>query len=46
MSRRYGPLPGWVGERLAKAGSEDLERWADRVLDAASLDEVFGSNGS
>ena len=46
MSRQYGPLPGWVEERLAQATLEDLERWADRVLDAASLDEVFGSNGS
>jgi len=46
MSRQYGPLPGWAEERLAKASVDDLERWADRVLDAASIEEVFGSNGA
>jgi hypothetical protein len=46
MSRHYGPLPGWAEERLAKASVDDLELWADRVLDAASIEEVFGSNGA
>jgi hypothetical protein len=46
ISRHYGPLPGWAEERLAKASVDDLERWADRVLEAASIEEVFGSNGA
>ena len=46
MSRQYGPLPGWAEERLAKASVDDLEQWADRVLDAVSIEEVFGSNGA
>ena len=36
---------GWVDQRLNKATEKDLERWTDRVLDARSLEEVFGSNG-
>ena len=46
MSRQYGPLPGWAEERLAKASVDDLEQWADRVLEASSIGEVFGSNGA
>lgn len=46
MSRRYGPLPGWVEKRLEQASLEDLECWADRVLDSSSIDEVFGPNGN
>jgi hypothetical protein len=46
MSRQYGPLPGWAEERLAKASVDDLEQWADRVLEATSIEEVFGSNGA
>ncbi len=41
--RRYRQLPAWVEERLGKASREELESWADRVLDAESLDEVFAT---
>jgi hypothetical protein len=41
LTRRFGPLPQSVEARVAGAGAEDLERWLDRILDAASLDEVF-----
>jgi hypothetical protein len=41
LSRRFGPLPEAVTTRVAAAGTEDLERWSDRLLDAASLDDVF-----
>jgi hypothetical protein len=41
LERRFGPLPGWVLERLASATSDQQERWLMRVLDAASLDDVF-----
>lgn len=42
LTRRFGPLPKEVQARLATASTRQLEHWADRVLDAASLDEVFG----
>lgn len=41
---RFGPLPKPVIDRLAKATPEQLELWADRVLDAGSLDDVFSEN--
>lgn len=41
LTRRFGPLPDGVEQRVRTAGSEDLDRWADRLLDAATIDEVF-----
>jgi hypothetical protein len=41
LSRRFGPLPAWVIERLPAASQEELERWADRVFDAQRLEDVF-----
>ena len=43
LHRRFEALPGWVEERLAGASREQLESWADRVLDAQRLEDVFGS---
>ena len=41
LTRRFGPLPEWVEQRLTQSGQADLERWADRVLDAPTLADVF-----
>ncbi len=41
LNRRFDGLPGWVEERLAQASREQLESWADRVLDAKRLEDVF-----
>jgi hypothetical protein len=41
LARRFGPLPSDLAARISSATTEQLERWGDRVLDAASLDEVF-----
>lgn len=41
LQRRFGPLPDWVTEKLAQADQTSLETWADRVLDATTLEEVF-----
>ena len=41
LVRRFGPLPSGVVAQLGSATTAQLERWGDRVLDAASLDEVF-----
>jgi len=40
--RRFGSFPGWASDRLKEAGMKDLEIWTDRILDAKSLEDVFG----
>ncbi len=41
LLRRFGALPRSASERLVGASMADLKRWADRVLEATSLDDVF-----
>jgi hypothetical protein len=38
---RFGPLSPDTRLRLQDATPEQLERWADRILDAQRLDDVF-----
>ncbi|MBT8421055.1 MAG: Rpn family recombination-promoting nuclease/putative transposase [Gammaproteobacteria bacterium] len=41
LSRRFQPLPDEISRRVYTASPNAIEIWADRVLDAKSLDEVF-----
>ncbi len=41
LARRFGPLPSWAEQRLDQAGEAELESWADRVLDAQTLEDVL-----
>ena len=41
LRRRFGRLPPEAAERLRRAPEAELETWADNVLDAGTLDEVF-----
>jgi hypothetical protein len=41
LGKRYGAIPASIIDRVHAAGIEDLDRWADAVLDAPSLDAVF-----
>ena len=43
LRRRFGRLSPQAAERLRRASAADLEVWADNVLDADTLDEVFRS---
>jgi hypothetical protein len=43
LTRRFGALPADITERVARASRQELEDWGDRILDAASLDDVFAS---
>jgi len=42
LDRRFGPLPINVKQRIASTDAETLLIYGERVLDAQSLDEVFG----
>lgn len=39
--RRFGPLTAETRARLEKADQQQLEIWADRILDAESLEQVL-----
>jgi flagellar biosynthesis/type III secretory pathway protein FliH len=44
LARRFGPLAAETRARLQAATLEQLDRWADRLLDAATLEEVFSDS--
>ena len=46
LAQRFGKLSPAVRKRVQGADSEAIERWAKRVLTAASLAEVFAEPGS
>ena len=41
LQRRFGLLTPEVAARLRQASGEDLETWAENVLEAPTLDDVF-----
>ena len=42
LETKFGPLPKWVEDRVSKATPSHLERWAKKILTAASLEGVLG----
>ena len=44
LRRRFGPLSPEVAATLAEAAGSDIEAWAEKVLDADTLDDVFDSS--
>ncbi len=43
LQRRFGAnLPDWVDERLDHADTDQLETWGEELLDAPTLEAVFG----
>ncbi|MFO1423610.1 MAG: DUF4351 domain-containing protein [Candidatus Competibacteraceae bacterium] len=45
LTRRFGEPPAWVEIRLRDASPEQLETWAERLLAASRLEEVFEASG-
>jgi len=43
LLRRFGSVSPEVAARVGGASAADLETWAERVLDADTLEDVFGS---
>jgi hypothetical protein len=41
LIKRFQTLPVSIAARIDQAPEADIERWADRLLDARSLDAVF-----
>ncbi len=44
LTRRFGPLPEELRQRLDNATGEQLEHWTDTVLDAPTLSAVFAGH--
>ena len=44
LQRRFGVLTPEITEKLSEASSTDLENWAEKVLDAKTLEDVFDSS--
>ena len=44
LTRRFGELLIWAEAKLQEAALEQLEAWSERVLEAGSLEEVFGTD--
>ena len=44
LRRRFGPLSPAAADRLHEASATDLEAWAENLLDARTLDDVFAPN--
>jgi len=44
LDKRFGSLPEAIEAHLDTASLEQIEAWFDKAIDAASLDEVFGTH--
>lgn len=44
LTKKFGPLSVATKKRLEKASAKDLERWAERILTAEKLSEVFAKS--
>ncbi len=42
LRKRFGAVPAEVLAKIASASLEQLDTWLDQVLDARSLDDIFG----
>ena len=42
LQRRFGEPPSWAHDKIAQADLPMLEQWSLRILDARSLEDVFG----
>ena len=41
LQRRFGDLPSWASEKIAKAEPSTLEEWSLRILDVTTLESVL-----
>ena len=44
LQKRFEPVPETVQKRVLGASVEELEAWADAVLDASSIDGVLSAS--
>uniref|UniRef100_UPI002629D684 DUF4351 domain-containing protein n=1 Tax=Accumulibacter sp. TaxID=2053492 RepID=UPI002629D684 len=44
LKKRFGAVPPEVLAKISGASLEQIDAWLDQVLDAGSLDSIFGSS--
>jgi hypothetical protein len=42
VTKRFGTPPEWVSQQIGQFGTEQLEDLGVRLMDAGSLEELFG----
>ncbi len=42
LTRRFGELPTQLQQLLSQANASQIEQWADRFIDATTLEAIFG----
>ena len=43
LSKRFGVIPAEIAGKISSASTEQIDEWLDLVLDAPSMDAMFGS---
>ncbi|QFY88705.2 DUF4351 domain-containing protein [Magnetovirga frankeli] len=43
LRKRFGEIPAGVAEQISRASAEQIEGWLDQVLEASSLESLFGN---
>ncbi len=46
LQKKFGPLEKAIVARIRRARSEQLDRWAEAILTATKLDDVFAADPS
>ena len=41
IKRLFGQSPDWVEEKITQATTDQIEQWADNILDATTIEDVF-----
>ena len=44
LTRRFGPVPDWAAQRIQQATPTQLDAWLETILDAPTLEAVFGAH--
>jgi hypothetical protein len=42
LETKFGPVPKWAADRMAKASPAQVERWVKKVLTVSTLEAVLG----
>lgn len=41
IQKRFGDAPGWAKAKIEKASEAQLQHWAENILDATTLEDIF-----